>query len=539
MKFQIIIPQYTGYSYYHPPYGAMYIARSLMDEGHEVRIEVGDDWKSFDFEELHKRIEGFSPVAIGFSAVVSTSYKYVKAASKYIKQHFPDIKIIVGGGLTAAADLVLKNTYVDIAVLGEGEITIKHLVDKIEKKADYSDVNGIAYREGDRILYTAPRSPIAKLDTLGYPAFDLVDIDKYLINANDFVRGLPFYRDWDKRFYEPHRNTRVLRIPTGRGCTSKCSFCYRHMSGIRHFSFDYLFDYIEFLMDKFDTNQFSFGDECFSSSKRWSWKFIEAFKKRNIDIMFQIFGMRVDTVDREILHAFKEIGCWMIEYGFESGSQKILNIIEKRVTVQDNINVALWTKEAGIYTSPAFVLGMPGETTETINETIDFLKKINYEFFQCTYAFPVPGTPLYDYAILKGYIVDEDKYLEEICDFTPNNFIETKAFINFTSEDKATMATWPKEMSKAVRKYNSKGLISYYSLKLRAAYSSASKTGLLKFCYNQIRKRSRLYKITKEGNIHNKRISQQDPKSVISKREDVISPEGESLRKINVKLKDV
>ena len=539
MKFQIIVPQYKGYSYFHPPYGAMYIARSLMDEGHEVKIEVGDDWKSFDFEELHKRIEGFSPDAIGFSATVSTSYKYVKVASNYIKQHFPDLKIIVGGGLTAAADVVLKNTYVDIVVLGEGDITIKYLIDKIKEKGDYSDVNGIAYREGERILYTAPRPPIAKLDTLGYPVFDLVDIEKYLINAHDFIRGYPSYRDWDKRFYEPHRNTKILRIPTSRGCTSKCSFCYRHMSGIRQFSFDYLFDYIEFLMDKFDTNQFSFGDECFSPSKKWSWKFIEAFKKRNIDIMFQIFGMRVDTVDREILHAFKEIGCWMIEYGFESGSQKMLNVIEKRVSVQDNINVALWTKEAGIYTTPAFVLGMPGETTETINETIDFLKKINCEKFQYTYAFPVPGTPLYDYARLKGYIVDEDKYLEEIYDFAPNDFIESKVFINFTSEDKATMATWPKEMTKTIKKYNSKGLIQYYFLKLKRVYNRVPKTGLLEYCNDYIKRKVKLYKISKEGDIRNKHISPQDHKSVISRREDVISPEGESLRKINVKLKEL
>ncbi len=538
MKFQIIVPQYKGFSYFHPPYGAMYIARSLMDEGHEVRIEVGDDWKGFDFEELHKRIEEFSPDAIGFNATVSTCYLYVKVASKYIKQHFPDIKVIVGGGLTAAADVVLKNTYVDIAVLGEGDITIKHLVDKIGKKTSYADVNGIAYREGDRILYTAPRSPIAKLDTLGYPAFDLVDIDKYLTNALDFIKGFPTYREWDKRFYEPHRNTKILRIPTSRGCTSKCSFCYRHMSGIRHFSFDYLFDYIEFLMGKFDTNQFSFGDECFSSSKRWSWKFIEAFKERNIDIMFQIFGMRVDTVDREILQALKEIGCWMIEYGFESGSQKMLNVIDKRVSIQDNINVALWTKEAGIYTSPAFVLGMPGETTETINETIEFIKKIRYDYYQCTYAFPVPGTPLYDYARLKGYIVDEDKYLEEIYDFTPNNFIESRVFINFTSEDKATMATWPKEMTKAIKKYNSKGLIQYYFLKLKSAYNRVSQIGLLGYCNDYMKRKVKLYKIIKEGDIRNKHISQQNLESVNSSRENVISPEGESLKEINARLKE-
>jgi len=254
--------------------------------------------------------------------------------------------------------------------------------------------------------------------------------------------------------------------------------------------------------------------------------------------MFQIFGMRVDTVDREILQALKEIGCWMIEYGFESGSQKMLNVIDKRVSIQDNINVALWTKEAGIYTSPAFVLGMPGETTETINETIEFLKKIRYDYYQCTYAFPVPGTPLYDYARLKGYIVDEDKYLEEIYDFTPNNFIESKVFINFTSEDKATMATWPKEMTKAIKKYNSKGLVQYYLLKLKSAYNRVSKIGLLEYCNDYIKRKVKLYKIIKEGDIRKKHISQQNPKSVNSRRENVISPEGESLKKINAKLKE-
>jgi radical SAM superfamily enzyme YgiQ (UPF0313 family) len=182
---------------------------------------------------------------------------------------------------------------------------------------------------------------------------------------------------------------------------------------------------------------------------------------------------------------------------------------------------------------------MPGETTETINETIDFLKKIHYDYYQHTFAFPVPGTPLYDYARLKGYIVDEDKYLEEIYHFTPNNFIESKVFINFTSEDKATMVTWPKEMTKTIKKYNSKGLIQYYFLKLKRAYNRVSKIGLLEYCNNYIKRKVTLYKISKEGDSRNKRISQQDPKSVISRREDVISPEGESLRKINVKLKEV
>ena len=106
----------------------------------------------------------------------------------------------------------------------------------------------------------------------------------------------------------------------------------------------YVFDFIEYCVKEFDVGFFTFGDECFAPNKKRNWDFIEEYKRRNLNIIFRILGMRVDTVDKEILQAYKEIGCWMIEYGFESGSQKMLNIIDKRTTVEQNSKVAIWTK---------------------------------------------------------------------------------------------------------------------------------------------------------------------------------------------------
>jgi len=534
MKFQIIVVEYNQ-PHISPPYGAMYIARSLMDEGHEVRIEVSSNWNNIGYQELCSRIEKYSPDAIGFSATICLGYAYVKKASQIIRQRFPDLKILVGGGLTSAAGVLLTNTDVDIAVIGEGEITIKELAERIENKWNYDDVKGIAYKKGDRVLQSPRRLPVANIDHLGYPAFDLVPMGKYLKNIHAILKAFPSYRKWDKRFFEPHYNTRMFRVPTARGCISKCSFCYRHMKGIRHFSLDYLFDYIEFIMDKYNTNQFSFGDECFSSSKKWTLKFIKSLKKRKLNIMFQIIGMRVDTVDKEILHELKESGCWMIEYGFESGSQKMLNVMDKGVSVNDNINVAQWTKEAGIYTSPAFVIGMPGETAETINETIEFLKKIKYDYFQYTYAFPVPGTPLYEYALLKGLITDEDKYLEGICNVAPNNFIESNMFVNFTNEDRATVMKWPKMMEKALRS-NAEYLSQFYFSKLRNVYNYIKKDGFVDYIANFAKRKINFYKIKMENSCKNKhRVS---PKlSNMDRRETIIPPEGEKLRVTNMKLK--
>lgn len=489
MKFQIIVPPSLlteGNIHAHPPYGAMYIASSLMEDGHEVRIENGDV-EIFDYAQLCERIKRFSPDVIGFSAPVSTCYKYVKDASGFIKEQFPDLKIILGGGLSAAAETVLNHTRVDIIVVGEGDITVKELVTRIEKNESYHGIGGLVFRDGEHIVKTQKQKPIINLDILKYPAFDLVDMDKYLIDVEDFVTGFPHYKNPDKRLFEPHRSKKMLRIPISRGCINACSFCYRHMRGLRHFSFKYIFDYIEYLMEKFGINIFSFGDECFAPNKAWNWKFLEELEKRNLDIMFQILGTRVETVDLDILRAYKKAGCFMIEYGFESGSQKMLDIMEKRTTARLNIEVAKWTKEAGLFTMPAFVLGMPGETTETINETINLLKEIDYGngWYQYTYAFPMPGSPLYDYAKVSGLITDDDKYLESVFNVKTTDYIYTKTFINFTSEPFEVVMGWPKLIDDALLKHFGQNKLIYFIRRYsKALRSSARKEGIRKTLFN-------------------------------------------------------
>ena len=464
MKFQIIVPlSLTTEISTYAPYGAMYIATALQEEGHEVRIENGDIDK-FDTAELLRRIKEFAPDVIGFSATVSTSYKYVKETSKRIRRQLPQVKIVVGGGLAAAAEVVLKHTETDIVVIGEGDVTIKELTRKLACKEPYHDVAGICFRGHEGIVRTPPRTPIRNLDVLKYPAFDLVDIDKYLIDIRRYIKGFLHYKNYDQRLFQPHRSKRMLRIPLSRGCINSCSFCYRPVRGIRYFSFQYIFDYIEYLMGKFNINVFSFGDECFAANKAWGWKFLEELRRRKLDIMFQILGTKVETVDYELLRTFKDAGCFIIEYGFESGSQKMLDIMEKRVTVRQNLEAARWTKQADLFTMPAFVFGMPGETTETVRDTIEFLKAIDYgsEWYQYTYTFAVPGTPLYEYAKATGLISDEDKYLESIYLSTPNNFLDLPHFINFTAEPLEVVQSWPALVHGALLRHYSKNWIDYF-----------------------------------------------------------------------------
>jgi len=286
------------------------------------------------------------------------------------------------------------------------------------------------------------------------------------------------------------------------------------MKGIRLHSLDYLFDYVEFLMNKYNVGFFSFGAELFFPSKKYYWDFIEGIKKRKLDILFYITGARVNTVDKDILRALKEAGCWMIEYGFESGSQKMLDIMEKGTTVEQNIQVARWTKEAGLFTVPSIILGMPGETGETVWESINFLKKIDagWHQYMVNYPLALPGSPLYDYARVKKYITDEDKYLESVSDINAAMLVikdkENDCFINYTEEPDHVVKGWNNllttEMELHYIKNKMKGnfFIKFFKImvlqRMRRIPLILRKQGLLKgLTYISKRAKSKLYATVK------------------------------------------
>lgn len=437
--FTIIVPPAGPKNTVYPPYGAMYIASALRNAGLSASI-INVDTERISNGEIAGIIKERSPKYIGFSGIVAPSYKYIKALSRELKSIFPEKIQVLGGGLSSAAGTVLKNTPIDYVVAGEGDVTVVELIDALETGRSPHSVTGIYAREGQGCRFTGARKLIARLDDIGYPAFDLVDMERYMPDGREFIRRfMPDLKDG--KILDPGRKKGMITIPTSRGCFGKCSFCFRAYPGIRTNSMKYVFDLIEYCIDKFDAGYFTFGDECFAPGKARNWEFIEEYKKRNMDFVFRILGMRVDTVDKDILRAYKQIGCWMIEYGFEAGNQKMLNVIDKRVTVEQNRQVALWTGEAGIYTSPTLVLAMPGETDKTVDESISFLKSLDlgYRQYQWSYALPIPGSPLYTFSKLSGAIVDEDRYLDSLDGKVAGAGI---FHVNLTDEPDETVVSW-------------------------------------------------------------------------------------------------
>jgi radical SAM superfamily enzyme YgiQ (UPF0313 family) len=448
--------------------------------------------------------------------------------SKFIRENFPMAKLIMGGSISAASEIMLQNACIDVVVHGEGEIAIKELASSLNGGKGLTEVKGISFRDDqNKIIRTEEREQIKNIDDISYPAYDLLDMEHYLVDPFEYIKGFikSGYDDVDPRFYDEHRrDKKMMVVHTARGCTHRCTFCQRHMKGIRLNSLEYLFDYIEFLIKKYNVGFFSLGAELFLPSKKYYWEFIEGMKERNLDILFYVCGARVNTVDKNILQALKELGCWMIEYGFESGSQKMLDIMEKGTSVEQNIQVALWTKDAGIFTVPAIILGMPGETTETVRDSINFLKKIDigWHQFSINYPLALPGSALYDYARLKGYITNEDEYLESVSDTNASMLVRRSekedCFVNYTDQPDEVVKSWQNllkdEMERHYIKNKMKGnyalkflrvFILYYLRKIPGILQREGFIGGLKYLFGRLMGRLRVtlkkqnMKVEKEG----------------------------------------
>ena len=455
MKVLIIVPQCRPEPTLYPPYGALYIASWLIQNGHESEI-FNMDINRYSVSDMIDKLHEYHPDVIGISGIVSTSYKYVKQIARAIKEEMANIPVILGGQLSRAADTVLKNTAVDYVVIGEGEVIILSLLAAIKEQLLISDVKGIAYIDNGEVKYTEPGDQIRDLDSLSSPMWELIEMDKYLIDPLD--RWGPFIKGGAKfsnHFYENIEDgVKSFTIMTGRGCSDWCTFCSRNMKGLRKHSQDFILNMIEYLKNTFNVKYFVFGDESFISNKKWVYEFIDKLKARNLQIAFYVLGARVDTVDRNLLIALKDAGCFMIEYGFEHGSQRMLDMMEKRSTVAENYRVYKMTKDIGLFTVPANVINMPGETNETIKESVRFLQSLKdlgtdnpangFQYF-VNYAQAHPGTPLFDYAVQTGMIENQDTYLENISDLNAGDFqqaIKKGVYLNFSGRPLEEVLSW-------------------------------------------------------------------------------------------------
>lgn len=363
------------------PSGLAYLSGYLKKENIDVVIE--DQFASdISDKELLFRIKQVKPDVIGFSCLTPAMSK-VKSLVDEIRALDKNIKIILGNiHPTLFPEEVLKEKIADIVVCGEGEISLKETVFSLSKNNSLSQIKGISFREDGNIYHNAPRDTIDCLDNLIFPEWGSFNLEYY---KNYPLLGI--------------YNNVILPLQGSRGCPYKCIFCSQDKMYVkpRYRSTFNILEEIEYMRERLNVNFFGFNDAFFPHSIEQGFEFCDLLIKRKLHKRIKwITETRVDMVTPDLLTRMREAGLDLIMYGFEVGNQKILDSVEKRATLKQAYRAMDYTKKANIRSLGLFILGLPGETKQTCEETINFARKLNPDMAKFNLAVPFPGSKLFD-----------------------------------------------------------------------------------------------------------------------------------------------
>lgn len=397
------------------PYGLIYVSEALKKEGFDVRL-IDNVIEQKTEEQLLQDVFHEEPRVVGYGGITA-GYAFVKRLSKKIKAQFPSIVQIAGGVLASTEDLLLSNTAIDVVCRGEGERVAPRLLKSLQEGVSYEMLSGISFRCEDGSIKKNKYEPVVEdIDTIPFPDVAAYNFEAYVHESSPEGKYMRWFVK-DQRINDiPVEKRRIFNIKTSRGCTGVCSFCYKHIGGeYRRHSPQYVVDVIDFLYNRHDIGLFVFADSLFVFDEAWIGEFEKRVLEKNIKILFRINGARVDGVSEELLWILKRCGCVFINFGFESGSQKILDVIRKQIHVEQNYEVIRLIKKVGMMSYPYFIFGMPGEDKQTLKETIDLIVEWGGAFAH-SIATAFPKTWLYRYAKENKMIVNDEFYITSLED---------------------------------------------------------------------------------------------------------------------------
>lgn len=388
------------------PYGLATIASVLRANGYEVEIYDINALRP-DKDRVARDLAARDWDLAGVSGLVTT-ITYQEWLIPLLKQLRPGAPVISGGGLaTSNPDMLMRNTPVDYLSCGEGELTMLEFVRAIEQGRAPHDVPGLCFRRNGSMACAPPRENIRDLDEVPFPAWDLLPVDVYLQN--------PIWGDVaanSSGFKKGVSTARSMNIITSRGCPFSCNYCY-HLFGRSSYRFRSaasIVSEMEALVERYGVDFIGFVDDNTMASKRHLMEFCDLLDEHRLPVTWGCHG-RVTSAAPDVLERMAEAGCVWIGYGIESGSQRMLDLMNKKAKVAQARQAIIDTRAAGIYPNTTFIFGYPGETRETIQETVEFKRELGLEC-PSFFATPYPGTPLWEQ--VSERIEDKDAFIRSL-----------------------------------------------------------------------------------------------------------------------------
>lgn len=399
----------------HPPLGLLWIAAVLERGGHRVQV-IDPLPGSGDFI---GKIKDFGPDLIGVS-IITTEYPKASQIFNRLKKEVHKAIYCAGGVHTTALPQETLNDFgLDFVVVGEGEYTMREVCERLEKGQGIKDVRGIGFKYNGNFILNERRELIEDLDALPLPARYLLNIEWYLTPPG-LIRGA-FLR-------------RTIGILASRGCPYKCIFCAsNNIFGrtVRRRSVNNVVDEIESLIKTYGIDGYYFYDDTFTIDKKYTLRFCEELKKRNIYLKWGC-QVRVDTISEDILETMEETGCSQVDIGVESGSDKILRNLKKGTDVETIRKAFNMIHKSKIRALATFTVGNPGETVEDIKMTKRLAKEISPDHVKFFYLTPFPGSELYQTGLKNNWF---DKDTEFSMDWQIRQADYPVMTINFTKEE--------------------------------------------------------------------------------------------------------
>jgi len=366
----------------YPPLGLAYLAACVREEGHEAVIIDGDA-PPRSAASLAAEVPPDVDL-IGFTSS-SLGWPVVQRAATIFRRRFPNTPLIVGGPqVTAFPRWTIEYSAFDLGVLGDGEITLVRILDRIASGVPLGGAPGTVWREGDEVRSDEAVPWCEDLDALPMPALDLLPLDRY----SSVVMRHPY-----------------IALVTSRGCPYRCDFCSQIYTGdgLRTHSPPRVVAEMERAVEEFGAQELVIFDETFGVRRRDALEVCAAMVERGLDVRWNA-RTRVDLLDRELLGAMRTAGCHMLHLGLESGTQRILDAMGKKTSVEQIEQVVHTAKSLGFRLHGYFMLGYPGERIDEMRRTMAFSRRLPLDWASYTITIPNPRTPLQERAERGGLI---------------------------------------------------------------------------------------------------------------------------------------
>lgn len=360
----------------YPPLGLLYVSAYLASKN--IINDVFDSTFSTIKKQL-EFIENKKPKVICIYTNLMTKIEVIKLIKTLKTQKYNFPKIVLGGPDVTYNVANYLNAGADFLVIGEGEETTFELYNAIINKENFHTINGIAFLENNKVIQTNARVKFRELDELPLPNREAINMQNYL------------------ETWKSNHGQSSMTISTQRGCPYTCKWCSTAVYGqsYRRRPAHQVAEEMKMLKDKYNPDALWFVDDVFTVSHKWLLAFKEEVIKQEAIIPFECIT-RAERLNDDILQLLKEVGCFRIWIGAESGSQKIIDLMDRRVDVNVVKEAIQKTNSLGIETGTFIMLGYPGETKDDISKTIQYLKEANPTLYTITVAYPIKGTSLYN-----------------------------------------------------------------------------------------------------------------------------------------------